>query len=256
LEKEAEEKLFKNRLPTGPGFKFSEEEKNRIKEADSLNVEAKLLRAKAAEDVSPDEEKTKILVIEKEIHDLKMRDAAMVGRVDRERVEAMIKIKENAQAAYESTRKALGQMSDVDLARTRITAGRFKRGELTQFGDEAYNMPVEMRKQFMDMEGLFPGMRLMPERNQERMPDDWFMRADRRGPNSDQPFAGIYDQATKDLTLSMNIGDAENKIDALGNSLVAYISSNMTKIWDDVIKRIDAATEPPKTGSSQGAVRQ
>jgi hypothetical protein len=227
-----------------------------IKEAQKLWEEAQGLKQDAAAVAPTDEEKTKALVIEKEIHDLKMRDAAMVGRVDRERVEAMIKIKENAQAAYESTRKALGQMSDVDLARTRITAGRFKRGELTQFGDEAYNMPVEMRKQFMDMEGLFPGMRLMPERNQERMPDDWFMRADRRGPNSDQPFAGIYDQATKDLTLSMNIGDAENKIDALGNSLVAYISSNMTKIWDDVIKRIDAATEPPKTGSSQGAVRQ
>ena len=202
------------------------------------------------------DEKARELNLQKEIHELEMRDAALVGRVDRERVEAMLKVKEAAQQTYETTRKAMGQLSDVDMARARITAGRFKRGELKQFGEEAWNMPAEMRKQFTSTEELFPGMRIMPEMNST--PQDWFTRAERKGPNGErafQPFAPVYDEATKGLTLSMDIGDAENKIDALGNSLIAYLSTNIGQLWDELIARTDAAARPPKTKQVQGTVR-
>jgi hypothetical protein len=89
-------------------------------------------------------------------------------------------------------------------------------------------------------------------------PQDWFTRAERKGPNGErafQPFAPIYDEATKGLTLSMNIGDAENKIDALGNSLIAYLSTNIGQLWDELIARTDAAARPPQTKKVQGTVR-
>ena len=203
-----------------------------------------------------EDEKVKELNIRKEIHDLELRDADLVGRVDRERVESMLKVKEAAQQTYETTRKAMGQMSDVDMARARITAGRFKRGELGQFGEEAWRMPAELRQQFTNMENLFPGMRIMPELNSA--PEDWFTRAERKGPNGEkayQPFAPVYEEATKGLTLSMNIGDAENKIDALGNSLIAYLSTNIGQLWDELIARTDAAAKPPAVKRTQGVVR-
>ena len=195
------------------------------------------------------------LNIRREIHDLEMRDAALVAQVDRAHTDASVKVKENAQAAYENTRKAMGSMSDVDMARARITAGRFKRGELKQFGEEAFNMPVEMRKQFTDVETLFPGMRIMPEMN---APPEWFERAERKGPNGEkayQPFAPLYDEMTKGLTISMTLSDTENKLDQLGNSLIGYLSTNIGQLWDELIARTEAAARPPQTKKVQGTVR-
>jgi hypothetical protein len=144
----------------------------------------------------------------------------------------------------------------VDMARARITAGRFKRGELGQLGQEAWNLPSQIRGHFSEMEETVPGMRIMPELG--GMNQDWFTRKERQQDkdwNPQKKFEQAYQEAGQALSITMNLGDAEGKIDALGNSLVAYLSTNIGQLWDELIRRTDNAARPPTTKSVQGTVR-
>jgi TP901 family phage tail tape measure protein len=209
-------------------------------------------------DVEYDTKVTSELNMRLKIAELEKQALRDQANIEMERRNYAAQTTEQMKQQYETTRKMLGGMSDVDMARARITAGRFKRGELTQMGNEGFNLPAEMRKTFADVEGLFPGMRIMPEVT--GAPMDWFTRKERQidkeqGWDPRSMYEQKYGEAGRALSISMNIGDAENKIDALGNSLIAYLSTNIGQLWDELIARTDAAARPPQTKKVQGTVR-
>ena len=207
-------------------------------------------------DVEYDTKVTNELNMRLKIAELEKQALRDQANIESERLSYAVKTTEQMKQQYETARKKFGGMSDVDMARARITAGRFKRGELGQLGQEAWNLPSEIRSHLVGMEETFPGMRIMPELG--GTPQDWFTRKERQVDkdwNPQKMFEQKFQEAGQALSITMNIGDAENKIDALGNSLIAYLSTNIGQLWDELIARTDAAAKPPAVKRVQGVVR-
>ena len=74
------------------------------------------------------------------------------------------KITEERVRQAEQTRKELGQLSDLDLARTRILAGQVKRGEVKQLTQEQFlSLDQETRQILTKFQDLFPGTSVLPD---------------------------------------------------------------------------------------------
>jgi len=112
------------------------------------------------------QEKAELATVEGQIQDseaqLEERKATIIER----QLDLMIRQTEERQKQIEQTRKEIGGMSDIELVRTRILAGRIASGDAPQLTEEQFlTAGEETRRQLTKFQELFPGTKIIPDIN-------------------------------------------------------------------------------------------
>lgn len=169
-----------------------------------------------------------------EAHNLSLQTASLEDRIVSEKLKGMIKITEEAKKQNDEARKALGVMSDEELVRTRILAGRVQNGTAPQIGtSEFLNLDQDSRKFLTDFNKIAPGAGILNNVN----PKDLFGEA---------AFDGVGNrkqdrQILNDQDITNVLASLKNLRSFEGQSLDANVNNAVLNAQSIVIQNNDAS---------------
>lgn len=136
--------------------------RNAQREVDALQAKIQALKAEAGGDTEA--RRDQIGFAEQALQDASERLEERKLDLIVEQIEAAKRLTEERQRQIEQTRKEIAGMSDLDLLRTRILAGRIGRGDLGQISQETFlGLDQETRRQLVRQGELFPGAKVAPD---------------------------------------------------------------------------------------------
>lgn len=136
--------------------------RNAQREVDSLQAKIQALKAESGGDAEARRDQVGIAeqALQEASELLEERKLDLIG----EQIKAAKQLTEERQRQIEQTRKEIAGMSDLELLRTRITAGSIARGDLKPITQETFlGLDQETRRTLLRQGELFPGAKVAPE---------------------------------------------------------------------------------------------
>lgn len=136
--------------------------RNAQREVDSLQAKIQALKAESGGDAEA--RRDQVGIAEQALQEASERLEERKLDLIVSQIEAAKQLTEERQRQIEQTRKEIAGMSDLELLRTRITAGSIARGDLKPITQETFlGLDQETRRTLLRQGELFPGAKVAPE---------------------------------------------------------------------------------------------
>lgn len=175
-------------------------------------------------------------------------------QIEQRRLEMIVRESEERQKQYETTRREMGQMSDMDLVRTTLMANKLKSGDYKQMSErDLLFMPQQSRQFLGRFEQMFPGApRVMPD--MARMaPPEWYSRQETpKLPNYDLDYLRSSFKTDQNFRVAVEMGS----LGAEGDRLAAAVQAGVTQAILGVSEMwIERANRPANAAKQQAQPR-